>query len=560
MTQLKRVAAFFTAIAATGTLASVPAFALSDGMTVPAGEPSEIALSETDPEEIFSTTIFGDVNYDKLIGIADAVQLQRYLLGQTEELGHWWNADLNQDGVINAYDFTLLKQQITGLGTKGGSAIINVVDTMTGAPVEGAHVTLYSICNDQYCYMLGEWDSDADAVMYFSGLPTGAEYTYFMDCTAGPEAYDTEWGFGWVQSDFKFDEGQTNKAVNLYLTKKDAEPNVMIGQYDWAMELDVLRELNYGYGRVAVYDEDGSMIYRNVNSFGCALPDGNYHAEITMYEHEGNRVPARVLEPDSDFAKHIKELHPDAVLTDTTGGIDFTVKDGKPDRELFFEMEPLPDRSNSITVHCVDGETGEPVEGVALSLIEAPGSYAKKVAEWVSDETGTHVFDGLLHTGYARTNAYEIALDALPEGYTGGFNEKVNYGYVNFDNRDVTMTFYKTDAPKNFSFDILNVSDGSAAEIPVSCEVWRITSDDGDSICIYDNAKLGEKLALADGSYFAALNGRQLLDAGYGYAVDAPDADYLTASGIIEFKVKDGALSKDLHFYVEKYVSSADLD
>ena len=46
-------------------------------------------------------TLFGDVNFDGNIGISDAVQLNRYLLGHISELGNIKNADLVADGVID---------------------------------------------------------------------------------------------------------------------------------------------------------------------------------------------------------------------------------------------------------------------------------------------------------------------------------------------------------------------------------------------------------------------------------------------------------------------------
>ena len=50
------------------------------------------------------------------------------------------------------------------------------------------------------------------------------------------------------------------------------------------------------------------------------------------------------MDPDSEFAAHIKEIHPYVEFTDQTHGIDFAVVNGKMDREVQFDFSPLPDK------------------------------------------------------------------------------------------------------------------------------------------------------------------------------------------------------------------------
>ena len=54
----------------------------------------------------------GDVNQDGSVNISDAVMLSRYLCADTDMLPAWRNADMDENGRLNAADLTLLKQQL----------------------------------------------------------------------------------------------------------------------------------------------------------------------------------------------------------------------------------------------------------------------------------------------------------------------------------------------------------------------------------------------------------------------------------------------------------------
>lgn len=51
----------------------------------------------------------GDVNGDCNVGAADLVTLRNWLLGNSDTLEKWENADLCEDGVINVYDMVILR-------------------------------------------------------------------------------------------------------------------------------------------------------------------------------------------------------------------------------------------------------------------------------------------------------------------------------------------------------------------------------------------------------------------------------------------------------------------
>ena len=88
-------------------------------------------------------TLFGDVNFDGNVGISDAVQLNRYLLGRINELGNIRNADLVADGVIDVFDLVYLRKQLVAENKPAGTKLsIKVVDMMSGKQLENADIRL----------------------------------------------------------------------------------------------------------------------------------------------------------------------------------------------------------------------------------------------------------------------------------------------------------------------------------------------------------------------------------------------------------------------------------
>ena len=65
-----------------------------------------------DGNPCFTWQVYGDINDDDKITIADVVMLQKYLIRKidyTEEL-QYVNSDVNQDGYVNGFDLAMLKQ------------------------------------------------------------------------------------------------------------------------------------------------------------------------------------------------------------------------------------------------------------------------------------------------------------------------------------------------------------------------------------------------------------------------------------------------------------------
>ncbi len=95
-------------------------------------------VTETDVK-LSQITKLGDANADDTVGVADIVQLTRYLLQSSKEISP--NADLVGDGVLNGFDLALLKSMVLGY---------YVPDDFTGLMIN-------EVCaSNQHCY------SDAD--------------------------------------------------------------------------------------------------------------------------------------------------------------------------------------------------------------------------------------------------------------------------------------------------------------------------------------------------------------------------------------------------------------
>lgn len=66
-------------------------------------------------EIINSKDVIGDCNNDGEFSVADAGILQKWLLNDGMELTTWQTADLDENGIIDAFDLCLMKQKLVGL-------------------------------------------------------------------------------------------------------------------------------------------------------------------------------------------------------------------------------------------------------------------------------------------------------------------------------------------------------------------------------------------------------------------------------------------------------------
>ena len=487
-------------------------------------------------------TLFGDVNFDGDVGVSDAVQLNRYLLGHIGELGNIKNADLLADGVIDVFDMVYLRKQLVAENKPAGTKLsVKVVDMMTGEYLKNADIRLAEM-NGNYLYDIGSLISTNGEDVNYYGLPDDKDYKYFLTVEGLPKGYRNS-GTKWDQVViFDIDAETAEKELVVRVTSDNTENNVKFIHMDWCKGME-----NVGYGNLTITDKEGNYYYQRQYTGEMALPDGDYHADFNFFDY-----PVTFVEPDSDFAKMVKENYPDAQFEDLSNGIDFSVVNGKPDRELMLNFGPEENSGNTINVNCYDSFTGKPVEGVELSFIEAPYSYAKKTS-WTSDGT-TKVFTDLYRTGL---DCYKIVVDKVPEGYVQSSRDReVGFGYTHNYSTDFNLYFTPYDGEKNLSFEVLTWPDKQP--YTGDCTFCVLQNDS----MILSGLKPGEKFGLQDGEYMLYADkygenepyrgawiwselGRELAEETDVFADGAA-----FKSDMAKFTVKDGKLDKVITLYV----------
>ena len=487
-------------------------------------------------------TLFGDVNFDGNVGISDAVQLNRYLLGKISELGNVRNADLLADGVIDIYDMVYLRKQLVADNKPAGTKLsVKVVDMMSGEPLESADIEL-SEMNGNYLYEIGGAVSTNGEDVNYYGLPDDKAYKYFLTVNELPKGYDLAYKTWDQVVIFDIEAGTAEKELVVRVAADDAEKNVKFTHMDWCQGRE-----NIGYGNLFITDKDGNYYYQRQYTGEMSLPDGDYHADFNFFEY-----PVSFVEPDSDFAKMIKENYPDAQFEDLSNGIDFSVVNGKPDRELFLNFGPKSNTGNNIRVNCHDSLTGEPLKGVKLSLIEAPYSYAKRQS-WTSDGT-TKVFTDLFRTG---PDCYQVVVDSVPEGYLKSSKDQgVSFGYVYDYSSEFNFYFTPYEGEKDLSFDVLTWPDKKPYTGDCTYTVMQ------DNSIILSGIKPGEKFGIKDGEYMLFADTYSEDDPYRGVDISSELGQELIKetdvfadgaafrSDMAKFTVKDGKIDKNIVLYV----------
>lgn len=487
-------------------------------------------------------TLFGDVNFDGNVGISDAVQLNRYLLGKISELGNVRNADLLADGVIDIYDMVYLRKQLVADNKPAGTKLsVKVVDMMSGEPLESADIEL-SEMNGNYLYEIGGAVSTNGEDVNYYGLPDDKAYKYFLTVNELPKGYDLAYKTWDQVLIFDIEAGTAEKELVVRVAADDAEKNVKFTHMDWCQGRE-----NIGYGNLFITDKDGNYYYQRQYTGEMSLPDGDYHADFNFFEY-----PVSFVEPDSDFAKMIKKNYPDAQFEDLSNGIDFSVVNGKPDRELFLNFGPKSNTGNNIRVNCYDSLTGEPLKGVKLSLIEAPYSYAKRQS-WTSDGT-TKVFTDLFRTG---PDCYQVVVDSVPEGYLKSSKDQgVSFGYVYDYSSEFNFYFTPYEGEKDLSFDVLTWPDKKPYTGDCTYTVMQ------DNSIILSGIKPGEKFGIKDGEYMLFADTYSEDDLYRGVDISSELGQELIKetdvfadgaafrSDMAKFTVKDGKIDKNIVLYV----------
>lgn len=131
------------------------------------------AVNEKDVDEfvdslIYADKSFGDVNKDETLSVADATYIQKYLVGDTEELSfrQFLNGDYNKDNAISIVDATAIQKQLVGLGTPSYSPSYSVkADDKKYRKEYAEYITPTIEAITKNCYLV--WSDDPDYAIYF---------------------------------------------------------------------------------------------------------------------------------------------------------------------------------------------------------------------------------------------------------------------------------------------------------------------------------------------------------------------------------------------------------
>lgn len=115
--------------------------------------------------------VAGDVNSDGVFSMADAVTLQKWLLGVPDvKLYNWKSADLCEDGVLDVYDLCLMKRELISAQVSMEEATLVVETYYDGYGVVGQHLgsggfmDSFEIKAGDVLYenSFGEWSAETD--------------------------------------------------------------------------------------------------------------------------------------------------------------------------------------------------------------------------------------------------------------------------------------------------------------------------------------------------------------------------------------------------------------
>ena len=72
-----------------------------------------------EPEEDFVVELYGDVNFDGTLNVADIVVMVSFILGTEPTEEQYLTADINQDGILNILDVIVVVSEIIGTNFRG---------------------------------------------------------------------------------------------------------------------------------------------------------------------------------------------------------------------------------------------------------------------------------------------------------------------------------------------------------------------------------------------------------------------------------------------------------
>ena len=312
---------------------------------------------------------------------------------------------------------------------ESASAKIKIIDMATGKNIEGIDVEVIAGINATG-KSIAKWNTSDEAVKTLEGLSENKNVAYGIKLKKVPEKYVHENTYVFMRTGDKDTENWT-----ISLVTSDIKENITFNIYDWSEETwyDFLGKDMPFYAEIT--DKDGNFCYGFSKADSRALPDGEYIFRLVT-PPEGYVI----VDPDSDLAKKLKEKF---LLSEVDGGtVNFTMKDGKPDREIIFDI--------------IKAEDAEPVNVPA----EEKGNigfrlYSRYKGLWARKDNGMVGY--VIITDGADNFIGKYKLDemiSLPDGKYKAETEVNSKGYGCFSEQKIQFTVDEGKAVEKLDFNV----------------------------------------------------------------------------------------------------------
>lgn len=432
---------------------------------------------------------------------------------------------------------------------------------------EGSHIKARLVKMGEEDIAIDEWELTQDGVKELKGIEYSEDTVYKIIISDLPEGYELP-----KSTTVRFDrKGDTDTIIFCGRGAERAEREEN-GNFD-CIELTapiyshidgwtfILPYHDGGIREKCAVDENGAR-YCGVG--GMYLPDGHYTAYAVIGEN------SRFVRPDSEAAASItyfegsfdERINMEYFDRDFTKGIEFDVADGKTDTLLYFYCESIPGRDScSADISVVDSETGEPVDGIKLTITNK-SIIKKDHITWNSSDANPRVFDKLqeLKTSYIVTPLNTSELYYIPETSfsfsTPGVHRDIVIKAVRKKNTELSKIELPDEAPEPTDEQhcavTVGVMDTDRKPVTgVTASIYKI-SDGKKTVLLNWNAEEEPVKTINDIEYEE--------NAEYYFAVSGGKTDYIKSSDMQLGLSKGGIADKAVHVIHQKDIPNIDCE
>lgn len=308
------------------------------------------------------------------------------------------------------------------------AVIAAAMDVNDRRPLKNATLSIYKKVNKEKTTLIS-WEAAEEPVKIINDIEYDENAVYYFKASGIANGYR-----GFSEIELKFDKGgSTDKVVQLnypeYMRKASFELNSAT-----ISDTGTLEKSSYGWKTPDITD---SLGYRYPSS-PVVLPDGEYTFKPILADGY------RIVPPESEMAGIFIDSNlsnKEYILHNAENyenGKKFKFEEGECDKQirLFAEKVPTPETCCTADISVIDEATGQPVEGVKLSLIS---TFNDGYVNWDTTKTPVMKFDNLRFLNYA----YKISLDNIPDGYSYKY-DRPSFNFAGYgEHKDVVIKLTK---------------------------------------------------------------------------------------------------------------------